>query len=526
MKTNGFVNAKRIFSALAIVAVLVCALCVFASANDAALEVGNTNLKYDTYTHIIVTLNGEPADGALKGIAVWTPDVEEPTAENVSYFNFVEETDPKGVKFFATRGIPASELSEIFYIAPAVRDANGNESVAGEMVAKSAFGYVEERLGDDNLKGYQVDIYRDLVVYGTAAEQVLGDKTANRNVVVAQNGYVGNAISPLQFVEGETALLRAPVQNAKGEYFAYWADAFGKLVTGERVANVDVNAGLNWYNAVYTDKDSSAYGYFADFQSFELGEYNFKVGDLNDDQKAAGKASLTLPMFKSSGSNVGFRKMMVLDTEALAGLDADAVIPTTASDSLSFKSTYDGIKYLNYVKNSAASYEYTSPSIVSSGSTEYQTKLDRFEIELDITSSPQRPTTYIRFIDNTVGTTSDIVLTFGRSVIDDVECIRIEYDTIGGENHNLYIPTAIGKEVACIGVDIDANGVVNIYVNGEKVELDAPVARMVQSNGVSYVAVPAGNYNPTRFMFETSTGYAMNYNIYSIGLVDTDKIEK
>ena len=520
MKTNGFVNAKRIFSALAIVAVLVCALCVFASANDAALEVGNTNLKYDTYTHIIVTLNGEPADGALKGIAVWTPDVEEPTAENVSYFNFVEETDPKGVKFFATRGIPASELSEIFYIAPAVRDANGNESVAGEMVAKSAFGYVEERLGDDNLKGYQVDIYRDLVVYGTAAEQVLGDKTANRNVVVAQNGYVGNAISPLQFVEGDTALLRAPVQNAKGEYFAYWADAFGKLVTGERVASVDVNAGLNWYNAVYTDKDSSAYGYFADFQSFELGEYNFKVGDLTDAQKTAGKASLALPLFKnSSGADIGIPKMMLFDSAAIAGLGANDAIPTTASDTLNFKTTYDGIKYLNFVKDATASYEYTAPDWINSGSTSEQLLNERFEMELSIEQASSLPTMYVRFVA-TKGTTADIILNIGRSVVDGVPCFRLIYQTTSG-NRSLYIPDNNGSDRVTFGVDIDETGTCNRYINGEMAELDAPVARL----SGSYVDIPAGNYNPVHFKFETSTGYNFNYNIYSYGFVDTDKMQ-
>ena len=52
-------------------------------------------------------------------------------------------------------------------------------------------------------------------------------------------------------------------------------------------------------------------------------------------------------------------------------------------------------------------------------------------------------------------------------------------------------------------------------------ELDAPVARL----SGSYVDIPAGNYNPVHFKFETSTGYNFNYNIYSYGFVDTDKMQ-
>ena len=57
MKINEFVSAKRIVSALVIATVIVCGLCLFSSAEGAAsLEVGLTNLKYSTNTHIIVTL--------------------------------------------------------------------------------------------------------------------------------------------------------------------------------------------------------------------------------------------------------------------------------------------------------------------------------------------------------------------------------------------------------------------------------------------------------------------------------------
>ena len=62
----------------------------------------------------------------------------------------------------------------------------------------------------------------------------------------------------------------------------------------------------------------------------------------------------------------------------------------------------------------------------------------------------------------------------------------------------------------------------SIYLNGEKAELEAPIARL---NSGSYVSIPAGIYNPVRLQLENSSGFNYTYNIYSLGLVDTDKIK-
>lgn len=523
MKINGFLNAKRIFSALIIIAVLVCGLSMFTAAEEtSSLEVGLTNLKYSTNTHIIVTLDGNAAAGYEKGIAVWNFDVEgELTLDNVSFTNFTKEYDSKGVEFFSTFGIPASELSESISIAPAVKDGEGNISIAGAIVKFSAFDYVESRLADGNLKGYQIDLYRDLVVYGTVAEQVLGDKVANNNVVVARNGYVGKSLLPLVIEKGETEILRALAVNAKGEYFSHWEDMNGNFVSGERIVTVDVGAGLNYYNAVYTDKADSAYSYFADLGGFELGEYDFTVGDLTDAQKANGKASLILPMLPNvDGTLLGFRKMMTYDAAAVEGLSSTDKIPTTASDSLSIKTTYDGVKYLSYVKDAAASYGYYDGSVFDTTSRADQTAYDRVEMDVSIPRSNSLPTMYFRFISS-AGPTADIIINIGRSTVDGVACFRLIYQTESG-NKSLYVPDNGGTDVVSFAIDIDENGVCNIYLNGEKATLEAPIARL---NSGSYVSIPAGTYNPVRFKFENNSGFNYTYNIYSLGLVDTDKIK-
>ena len=523
MKINEFVSAKRIVSALVIATVIVCGLCLFSSAEGtASLEVGLTNLKYSTNTHIIVTLDGEVADDCEKGIAVWNYDVEgELTIDNVSFTNFNKEYDPKGVEFFSTFGIPASELSESISIAPAIKDGDGNITIAGGIVKCSAFDYVESRLDDGNLKSYQIDLYRDLIVYGTVAEQVLGDKIANNNVVVAKNGYVGKTLFPFVIEDGETEMLRALAVNAKGERFSHWEDMNGNFVSGERLVTVEVDAGLNYYNAVYTDKADSAYSYFADFSGFELGEYEFTVGDLTDADKTNGKAAKFLPLLPNKdGTLLGFRKMMTYDVAAFDGLSATDKIPAAASDSLSIESTYDGIKYLNFVKDATASYGYDVSTVFDTSSRADQTAYDRVEMDIAIPRSNSLPTMYFRFISS-AGPTADIIINLGRSTINGVSCFRLIYQTESG-NKSLYVPDNGGTDVVSFAIDIDENGVCNLYLNGEKATLEAPIARLYSGN---YIAIPAGTYNPVRFQFENNAGFNYTYNIYSLGLVDTDKIK-
>ena len=522
MKNIAFKGSAKIAVAIMLLVSLVClaGVCVTAAEEQTGLEIGQYNLEYNKNTHIIVTLVGEAPAGQEKGIAVWDYTVEgELTLANASFLNFEVETDSKGVEYYATQGIPAAALSEEYTIAPVTKDAEGNVAIAGALVKRSAFGYVAERLGDEGLMGYQVDLYRDLVVYGTSAEQVLGDKVANKNVVVAKGGYVGAKLLPVVIADTETEIIRALAVNAKGEYFSHWEDAFGNFVTGERIATVDVKAGVNYYNAVYTDKADSAYSYFANFQSFALGEYDYTVGDLTDAEKTAGKVSKILPLLPNKdGTLLGFRKMMVYDAAAFEGLSATDKIPTTASDSLSIVGNYDGTKYLNYVKDATASYGYAVGSVFDTSSAADQLLYDRFEMDVSIPRAASLPTIYLRFISS-AGATADIILNIGRYTVDGVACFRVIYQTASG-NRSLFVPDNGGTDVVSIGVDIDADGVCSIYLNGEKAALDAPIARL---SGSSYVAIPAGTYNPVRFQLENSSGFNYNYEIYSIGLVDTDK---
>ena len=513
MKNIAFKGSAKIAVAIMLLVSLVClaGVCTTAAEEQTGLEIGQYNLEYNKNTQIIVTLVGEAPAGQEKGIAVWDYTVEgELTLANASFLNFEVETDSKGVEYYATQGIPAAALSEEYTIAPVTKDAEGNVAIAGALVKRSAFGYVAERLGDEGLMGYQVDLYRDLVVYGISAEQVLGDKVANKNVVVAKGGYVGNAISPLQFATSDEALLRAGVQNANGEYFSHWEDAFGNFVTGERVVNVDVKAGLNYYNAVYTDKASSAYGGFADFNSFDTGKYNFEVitSKLTDSNKTNGVAVVYTPMF----GDYGFASRINFDN---SDLTLEKLPITSEHDVLNFVEKYDGTKYLNYVreiKHTAETYQ----TIFNYESTDLQYKFERIEMDVEFNTSNNNAATifYMNFHRDGGGYAKFYVALSVVGDSDNQKSICLHYYP-QGQTKKMLIPLN-DASVVTFAVDIDANGVVNLYLDNEKIALEAP-------QGVYSGALSAGTWHPAYMQIATQANATFDYDFYSIGLVDTDK---
>ncbi|MBQ8321223.1 MAG: hypothetical protein IJX92_02525 [Clostridia bacterium] len=518
MKTKRFVKLMQLLLAAVLTVCLLCAVGISSSATaENSLEVGGSNLEYSKYTHLIVTLDGTVQDGYTKGIAVWAPDVTgELSADNASFTNFTADYDSKGVEYYATQGIPASEMGKEYSIAPAVKDAEGNVTLAGEIVKRSITGYVMERLGDENLQSYQVDLYRKLIAYGTASEAVL-DGGAQTTVVVTKGGYVGEQNFPLAIVEGETALIRASVQNAEGKYFSHWADSKGNLLTGERVATVDVKKGINTFTAVYGDKADSAYGYFADFQSFETGKYNFVINtsSLTDAQKTAGVVGRYLPLFKScsSGADIGIKSTIKFDNSDTT-LEA---LPITEEDTLTIKENLDGIKYLNYNHSVAVGSEDYQTLINHEGDATLQYTYERFEMDFNIASSSTNAATTIQLKFHRDGNGyAGFQFALGKFVDDnDNEFLRIHYYPTDVAYRIIDIPVNEAKRIFTIGADIDESGNANIYIDGVKLELEGTYKTYTGT-------LQAGTWHPAIVQIAIPTNVTFDYNIYSYGLVDTD----
>ncbi len=548
MKTKRTIKSARLLACCALVILLVCAMAVFAYAEstDTTLSIGRTNLRYDSQTDIIVEVLGEVPEGAVAGIAVWNFEktannaADELTLDNVSYFNFTTETED-GVEFYATRGISAKDIGKELTIAPAIRNADGTRELAGEKVTKSLIGYVDEKITKDDLKAYQINLLTSLVVYGEKAAELFNETASMSTVVLTENGYVGGRMLPIDIVDDGTAVLRASAVNADSEYFSHWEDKNGNFVSGQRVLQVsDLTAGLNYYNAVYTEKATSAYGYFADFNQFELGEYKGLVGDLTDTNKTNGFAAFTMPLFKNKDNgDVGFTKWVKFDKTTIGNNAATDSIPATATDSLTIKENYDGTKYLGYKKIAGATGSSATvyTTLFNTERKTEQSTYERFEMDLSVAKNAPNfngasHKINLKFIGATYGV---LELQFSRETKDNVPCLVLTYSTVENNGdavsyNKIYIPDNGGKDVVTLGFDIDisngTNGIIKIYVNGVAQELETPAA-LVREN-VGYIILPTTNYgvavqyNPVSLQI---VDYYTNvdWNVYSYGLVDTVK---
>lgn len=272
-------NTKNLLKIMLVSALLVCAaalggISAFAEA-DTTLSITTANVAYNENTHLAFTIEGSVADGNEIGLAVWDKDVAEPNADNVSYYSF-ESYTLKGVTYYKTEGIPASEMSATIYVAPATR-ATGDDStatVAGKIIDYSIYKYVNSRLAQDGLTDAQLKLYTNVVTYGNYAEKIINN-SVNTRILVAKNGYAGKGAKyGLALTEGDTALITASTVNADGEYFLYWTDAEGNQIY-DRVTNVTLNDNSTVYTAKYGSKTESAYAGRFDFDSLTVGALDF-----------------------------------------------------------------------------------------------------------------------------------------------------------------------------------------------------------------------------------------------------------
>ena len=228
---------KLIFTALLLIASLM-AIGVSAGAEDSTLSIQYGNVAYNEMTQLAFTVKGEAPAGSTIGIAVWKIDVTgEKTVDNASYFSFNAKT-LEDKTYYLTKGIPAPEMSTRLTVAPCLKDAEGNITVAGALVEYSVYDYVKDRLDDENLTDVQTKLYTKLVYYGNSAEKVLGDKTVNFPLFVAKGGEAGKLGHEMAFAdENGGAVIKANVINEDGDYFLYWTAKDGTKIY-DRVAYV------------------------------------------------------------------------------------------------------------------------------------------------------------------------------------------------------------------------------------------------------------------------------------------------
>ena len=214
-------------------------------------------------------------------------------AENASQIAADEEAGAE-YYIFRSEGIRASEIGVTQYVSPVIvgtEDNNANESktlytvgysslenteyiynARGVSVANYAVQMLVENM--NNMDAAHKDLYLSILTFGYgAAQKKWGDRadeyfkiTLDKNYCMIMDGAIGKDGDGFNnyILENENGnvLLRAESVKANGQYFLYWADIYGDIISYNRIiseAPVDNGSGFTTYIAVYGDKSQSAY---------------------------------------------------------------------------------------------------------------------------------------------------------------------------------------------------------------------------------------------------------------------------
>lgn len=123
----------------------------------------------------------------------------------------------------------------------------------------------------------QLSLFSNIIAYskavsnkGGATDTLTSTLTIEGGVIIGSNadgaGYFETTVTGYS---SDTVTVRAEAKNADGEYFLYWQDIFGKVVSTKRIYSAPVHnsIGITKYTAVYGAKNDSYYAATVDFES-------------------------------------------------------------------------------------------------------------------------------------------------------------------------------------------------------------------------------------------------------------------
>lgn len=157
---------KRICALAFFAAAVFCTLSVFAGADgDADARISKVNVEYRDKLHLAfrIETDGE-LDGTL-GIGVYDGDTR-------IYESFTEKVDEGGAVYFAGHGVAASEITTEYKYIVLLKAEDGTVSEISEPLFYSVATYAEKRLTDSGVTEAQANLYRKLIAYGEAADEI------------------------------------------------------------------------------------------------------------------------------------------------------------------------------------------------------------------------------------------------------------------------------------------------------------------------------------------------------------------
>ena len=320
-------KTKLLVLLCATVLMLVSLLAIGSAAEEKVLKIDSANVAYNDMMHLVFTLENTNLvpEGAEAGIIVWDKAQDEFLVSNARFATFTHYSDGT-VTYYKSYGVAAPQIGTEIYIA-ACYIADEVITVTQTPVSYSLVEYFVSRL-NKNVELYQAELYESVLTYGAASDKVLAD---NAFVLVKANGgYVGNYNRACGAAKeaGESFILRAPAENAEGNYFIKWVDSKGNTVSEERVFTVTPETtGLVVYTAVYGTLAESPYAKIYGFDTVEAGELEFVVD------------TSTAPSVECYGdySGTNMRRWRVNNTDIVGLTVTNCFLPVATKDDAAAK---------------------------------------------------------------------------------------------------------------------------------------------------------------------------------------------
>ena len=318
MKNSNFTKIIAVFASIVLLVGVFAAVTAMADAEAATPvytdEVGiiSMNVSYQARTELAFAVKdgGAISDGA-KSREVYllffnsNPDENGDLSGKELYQNASYRKSSAGkvnvqgesALLFYSNGILARDLDKDIYVCPVVverfedgtveytrgyttKGVDGAEAAYSSR-ACSVVSYARQQIQfKESFGAGELELYSNILFYSAAIANKEGVSAADGGWFIVNGGSIGKSsdgnnqykIDASEYAADETVLIRA-LPNYNGQYFLYWKDVYGNVVSTDRLYDAPTHndIGLAIYTSVYGTAEQSAYCSVLDFDDIEAG---------------------------------------------------------------------------------------------------------------------------------------------------------------------------------------------------------------------------------------------------------------